>query len=63
MKNQDKPIRAEFRGNNKHLKACIKALIGLSDDNALTPHGIGGHARALLAACYHRLPKDKAKKP
>lgn len=49
-------IRDEFCGDNKHLKDSIKALISLSDDNALVPHGIGGHARNLLAACYHRLP-------
>jgi hypothetical protein len=49
-------ISDEFRGDNTHLKSCINALINLSDDGALIPHGIGGHARELLAACYHRLP-------
>lgn len=50
-----RPIEDEFRGDNEHLRACIKALIEMNDDNALVPHGIGGHARALLAASYHRL--------
>lgn len=49
-------IADDFRGDNTHLKSCINALINLSDDGALIPHGIGGHARSLLAACYHRLP-------
>lgn len=52
----DWAIRDEFRGGNALLRDCIKALINLNDDNALVPHGIGGHARNLLAACYHRLP-------
>ena len=52
-------IRDEFRGDNALLRDCIKALINLNDDNALVPHGIGGHARNLLAACYHRLPNRR----
>lgn len=51
----DSSIQDTFNGNNEHLKASIKALINLNDDNALVPHGIGGHARGLLAAAYHRL--------
>lgn len=49
-------IADEFRADNAHLRESIKALIGLNDSGSLTPHGIGGHARSLLAACYHRLP-------
>jgi hypothetical protein len=48
-------IADTFRGDNQQLRDGIKALIGLSDEGALIPHGIGGHARTLLAACYHRL--------
>ena len=57
-----RPIIDDFRGDNAHLKLSIQAIISLSDDNALVPHGIGGHARALLASAYHRLPKGKSRK-
>jgi len=50
------PARDTFRGDNKLLRECIKALIELNDSNSLVPHGIGGHARNLLSACYRRLP-------
>ena len=53
-----KPIEDEFKGDNAHLCECIKALIELSDDNALVPHGLGGHARGMLAACYRRLSAE-----
>lgn len=56
-----KPINDEFRGDTEHLRASIKALIEMEDDGVLVPHGIGGHARALLASSYHRLPKPKAR--
>jgi hypothetical protein len=52
-------IRDTFRGDNKLLRECIKALIELNDSNSLVPHGIGGHARTLLSACYRRLPNDR----
>lgn len=61
-----RPIIDHFRGDNDHLKRSIEALIRLGDDGALVPVGLCGHARALLAAAYHRLPKGKprkAKKP
>ena len=51
----DRVIADEFRGNNEQLRRSIKALIELNDKGALAPHGIGGHARALLSAAYHRL--------
>lgn len=57
----NKPIKDDFRGDNEHLRESIKALIELDDDNALVPHGIGSHARILLASCYHRL-HNKAKR-
>lgn len=47
----------EFRGDNDLLLDCIVALIRMNDDGVLAPHGIGGHARGLLAACYVRLKK------
>ena len=56
-----KPINDEFRADNEQLRDCIKALIELSDSGSLAPHGIGGHARKMLAACYHRLPVSKPK--
>jgi len=52
-----RPIRDEFRGDDAHLCDCIKSLIELNDQGALIPHGIGGLARSMLAACYHRLKK------
>lgn len=48
-------IKDTFNGDNEHLRASIKALINLNDDDALVPHGIGGHARELLASSYHRI--------
>lgn len=54
-------LRDEFRGDNESLRRSIKALIELSDKGALIPHGIGGHARNLLSAAYHRLA-ERAKK-
>lgn len=48
-------ITDTFRGDTEHLRRCMKALIELDDEKALVPHGIGGHARGLLAAAYHRL--------
>ena len=48
-------IRDEFRGDDELLKRCIVSLISLNDSGSLAPHGIGGHARSLLSAAYHRL--------
>lgn len=45
----------DFRGGDAKLISCIKALISLSDEGALVPHGIGGHARGLLSAAAVRL--------
>lgn len=50
-----KPINDEFRGDTEHLRRSIKALIEMDDLGSPVPHGIGGHARALLSASYHRL--------
>lgn len=54
-------IADEFRGDDASLVRSIEALIGLNDDGALVPHGIGGHARALLSAAAVRL--SAASKP
>lgn len=55
----DKPVDGvapdTFNGDNDHLRECIKALLAMDADGVLVPHGIGGHARALLTAAYHRL--------
>lgn len=55
-------VRYEFRGDNVMLCDCIKALIEMDDANALWPHGIGGHARCLLEACYRRLKNPRRRK-
>lgn len=44
-----------FNGDTAHLRQSIEALIALDAEGALVPHGIGGHARTLLTAAYHRL--------
>jgi hypothetical protein len=44
-----------FNGDNKKLASCITALLKLDASGALVPHGIGGHARALLEASAARL--------
>jgi hypothetical protein len=54
----DKPIVDDFSGDDVMLKDSIQALIRMHDSDSLVPHGIGGHARALLAACYHRLQTE-----
>lgn len=51
----DGELHDDFRGDDANLVSCIKALISLSDEGALVPHGIGGHARALLSAAAVRL--------
>ncbi len=50
----------EFRGDDAHLIRSIEALIELNDEGALVPHGIGGHARALLSAAAVRLAAQSA---
>lgn len=45
----------DFNGDTEHLRSCMKALVELDMEGALVPHGIGGHARGLLTAAYHRL--------
>lgn len=48
-------MKDTFRGDTPHLISCIEALLRLDADGALVPHGIGGHARDLLAAAAVRL--------
>ncbi|WP_254227843.1 hypothetical protein [Burkholderia gladioli] len=50
----------DFRGDDAHLVRSIEALIALNDEGALVPHGIGGHARALLSAAAVRLMMPRA---
>ncbi len=45
----------DFKGDNAQLVSCIESLISLDADGALVPHGLGGHARGLLAAAASRL--------
>ena len=51
-----------FRGDTENLRRSIKALVELDMEGALVPHGIGGHARALLTAAYHRLSSEASLK-
>lgn len=51
--------RTCYAGNLQTHRLSIRALIELSDDGALVPHGLGGHARNMLAAAYHRLGKKR----
>ncbi|WP_201319994.1 hypothetical protein [Burkholderia sp. E168m30] len=44
-----------FRGDNAQLVRSIEALLELDAEGALVPHGVGGHARALLSAAAIRL--------
>ncbi len=44
-----------FNGDNRKLVHCIRALLGLDAAKALVPHGLGGHARTLLATAADRL--------
>jgi hypothetical protein len=44
-----------FRGDNANLIRSIEALLELDAEGALVPHGVGGHARALLSAAAVRL--------
>lgn len=44
-----------FRGGTRQLIDCMRALVALDIEGALVPHGIGGHARALLTSAAARL--------
>lgn len=57
------PVGDGFKGDNQQLIACINALLDLDAAGALIPHGIGGHARSLLAACAARLNSQPAIPP
>jgi hypothetical protein len=46
-----------FDGDNNALRESIAALLAFDREGALVPHGIGGHAKCLLEAAYHRLGK------
>lgn len=45
----------DFRGDNASLVSNIKALLEMDAEGTLVPHGVGGHARGLLAAAALRL--------
>ena len=49
-----------FRGDTTCLVQSIIALLELDAEGALVPHGIGGHARALLYAAASRLAAPTA---
>ena len=46
----------EFNGDNAKLIKSAQALLDLDAAGALVPHGIGGHARVIIAAFIARLP-------
>ena len=45
-----------FNGDNAKLVECIHALLAMDASGSMVPHGVGGHARALLTAAAARLP-------
>lgn len=45
----------DFNGDTPRLIDCIRALVDMSDEGVLLPHGLGGHARKLLLAAANRL--------
>jgi hypothetical protein len=49
-----------FNGDTPHLIRCIHALLNMDAKGALVPHGVGGHARALLTAAASRLAAPPA---
>lgn len=51
-----------FKGSNATLVGAIQALLSLDAANALTPHGVGGHARTLLTAASVRLAAPASEK-
>ncbi|ACR15025.1 hypothetical protein BcepIL02_gp32 [Burkholderia phage BcepIL02] len=48
-------LKDEFSGSNATLLNCIKALLELDAAGVLVPHGVGGHARVMLAAAGARI--------
>lgn len=50
----------DFKGDTPQLVKCIDALLNLDAKGAVAPHGIGGHARVLLAAAASRLKGEQA---
>ncbi|KVC45176.1 hypothetical protein [Burkholderia diffusa] len=52
-----------FRGDDACLVRNIKALLELDAEGALVPHGVGGHARALLSAAAIRLAASPGEQP
>jgi hypothetical protein len=46
-----------FNGDDNALRRSIAALLYFDREGAVLPHGIGGHAKRLLEAAYHRLGK------
>lgn len=49
-----------FNGDNAKLCECIDALLKLDATGSLVPHGVGGHARTMLAAAVLRIQALKA---
>lgn len=47
-----------FKGDNKALVSSISSLLALDAKGSLVPHGIGGHARVLLASSAARLAEQ-----
>lgn len=46
----------KFQGTDEELIQSAKALLELDASGTLVPHGIGGHARAIILAFIERLP-------
>lgn len=52
-----------FQGDDGHLILSTQALLDLDAAGALTPHGIGGHARTLLTSYMIRLATRRPQAP
>ncbi len=46
-----------FRGPTTQLVECMRALVMMDVEGKVVPHGIGTHARTLLASAAHRLAR------
>lgn len=50
----------KFNGDNAKLIDAIESMLDLDAKGALVPHGVGGHARTMLAAAAVRLAASPA---
>jgi hypothetical protein len=53
-------MKDQFNGDNAKLVSAIEALLDLDSKGVLVPHGVGGHARTMLASAAVRLARQPA---